>query len=110
LPVQSPEDTRDLWGRRAQRLRQPWCERVAGLYHICGPERFAVGHKHVVCRVLYRNDHELGLAAFMECLLILAPALADFVSLMRFRLTPLACRTRLRRGRNVALVLDLSCS
>lgn len=35
-----------------QRLRQHWCEQLAGMYHIYDPERFAAGQKHVLWRGL----------------------------------------------------------
>jgi hypothetical protein len=57
---------------------------------------------------MYGNDHEPGLAAFVERLPTLAPALADFVRLMRFHLAPLTCDTRLRRRIEAVFVLHLS--
>jgi hypothetical protein len=91
-----------------QPLRQHWCEQMAGMYHIYGPERFALGHKHMLWRGLYGNDREAGLAAFVERLPALPPALADFVRLMRFHLAPLTCDPRLRRRIEAALARHLS--
>jgi hypothetical protein len=65
-----------------QRMCQHWCEQLAEMYHIYDPERFVLGHKHVLWRAMYGNDREAGLAAFVERLPMLAPALADFVRLI----------------------------
>ncbi len=46
------------------------------MYPIYDPERCAVGHKHVLWQGMYGNDREAGLAAFVERLPTLAPALA----------------------------------
>jgi hypothetical protein len=56
---------------------------------------------------MHGNDRESGLAAFVERLPTLAPALADFVRLMQFYLPPLTCHTRLRRRIEAALALYL---
>jgi hypothetical protein len=77
------------------------------MYHIYGPEQFAVSHKHVLWRGMYGNDREASLAAFVERLPTPAPALAVFVRLMRFHLAPLTCDTRLRRWIEAALALCL---
>jgi hypothetical protein len=77
------------------------------MYHIYDPERFALGQKHVLWLGLYGNDREPSLAAFVERLPTLAPALADFVRLIRFHLAPLTCDTRLRRRIEAALALHL---
>jgi hypothetical protein len=61
------------------RLHQHLCQQLAGMYHIYEPELFAVGQKRALWRGLYGNDREAGLAAFVECLPSLAPALANFV-------------------------------
>jgi hypothetical protein len=91
-----------------QRLHQHLSQQLAGMYHIYNPERFAFGHKHVLWRGLHGNDREPGLAAFVERLPTLAPALAGFVRLMRFHLAPLTCDTRLRRRIEAALALHVS--
>jgi hypothetical protein len=57
---------------------------------------------------MYGNDREAGLAAFVERVPTLAPALADFVQLIRFHLAPLTCDTRLRKRSEAALALHLS--
>jgi hypothetical protein len=57
---------------------------------------------------MHGNDRESGLAAFVERLPTLAPALADFVRLMQFYLPPLTCHTRLRRRIEAALALHVS--
>jgi hypothetical protein len=85
-------DVGETGGEFRQRLRQHWCEQLAGMYHICGPERFAVGHKHVLWRGMYGNAREADLGAFVGRLPTLAPALADFVRLIRFHARPLDLR------------------
>jgi hypothetical protein len=77
------------------------------MYHIDEPELFAVGQKRALWRGLYGNDREAGLAAFVECLPSLTPALANFVRLIRFQLAPLTCHTRLRRRIEAALAMHL---
>jgi hypothetical protein len=90
------------------RLRQHLCQQLAGMYSIFDPELFAVGQKRALWRGMYGRDRESGLAAFVECLPTLAPALADFVRLIRFHLAPLTCHMRLRRRIEAALALHLS--
>ena len=90
-----------------QRLSQHLCQQLAGMYHIYDPGLFAVGQKRALWRGLYGNDREPGLAAFVECLPSLAPALANFVRLIRFHLAPLTCHTRLRRRIEAALAMHL---
>jgi hypothetical protein len=70
--------------------------------------RFALGQNRVLWRGLYGNDREPNLAAFVARLPTLAPALADFVRLIRFQLAPLTCHTRLRRRIEAALAQHLS--
>ena len=83
------------------------CAQLAGMYHIYDPERFAHGHKHVLWRGMYGNDREAGLTEFVGRLPTLAPALADFVRLIRFHRAPLTCYTRLRRRIEAALAFHL---
>ena len=89
------------------RLRQHLCQQLAGMYHIYDPELFAIGQKRALWRGMYGRDREAGLAAFAERLPTLAPALADFVRLMRFHLAPFTCHTRLRRRIEAARALHL---
>jgi hypothetical protein len=77
-------------------------------YHIYELGLFAVGQKHALWRGMYGRDRESGLAAFVEYLPTLAPALVDFVRLMRFHLAPLTCHMRLRRRIEAALARHLS--
>jgi hypothetical protein len=88
-----------------QRLRQHLCEQLAGMYHIYDTELFAVGQKHALWQGMYGNDREAGLAEFVECLPTSAPALANFVRLIRFHLAPLTCHTSLRRRIEAALAM-----
>jgi hypothetical protein len=91
-----------------QRLHQHLSQQLAGMYHIYEPGLFAVGQKHALWRGMYGRDRESGLAAFVEYLPTLAPALVDFVRLMRFHLAPLTCHMRLRRRIEAALARHLS--
>jgi hypothetical protein len=92
-----------------QRLYQHLSQQLSGMYHIYEPGLFAVGQKHALWRGMYGRGRESGLAMFVERLPTLAPALADFVRLLRFHLAPLACQTRLRRRIEAALAYHLSC-
>jgi hypothetical protein len=91
-----------------QRLHQHLSRQLAGMYHIYEPGMFAVGQKHALWRGMYGRDRESSLAALVDRLPTLAPALADFVRLMRFHLAPLTCQTRLRRRIEAALARHLS--
>jgi hypothetical protein len=52
---------------------------MAEMYYIYDPKRFACGQERALWQGMYANDREAGLAAFVERLPTLAPALADFV-------------------------------
>ena len=54
------------------------------------------------------SDRDAGLAASVERLSTLAPAVADVVRLLRFHLAPLTCQTRLHRRIEAALARQLS--
>jgi hypothetical protein len=54
---------------------------------------------------MYGNSREASLDVFVERLPAFAPALADFVRLVRFHLAPLTCHTSLRRRIEAALAL-----
>jgi hypothetical protein len=90
-----------------RRMRQHWCDQMAGLYPIYEPELFAVGQKRALWRGLYGNDREAGLAAFAQRLPTLAAALTRFVGLMQFHLAPLTCEARFRRRIESALAQHL---
>jgi hypothetical protein len=79
------------------------------MYHIYESGLFAVGQKPALWRGIYGRDRESGLATFVERLPTLAPALADFVRLMRFHLAPLTCHTCLHRRIEAALSRHLCC-
>jgi hypothetical protein len=68
-----------------------------------------VGQTRALWRGMYGRDRKSGLAIFVQRLRMLAPALSDFVLLMRFHLAPLTCHTRLRRRSEAALAHHLSC-
>jgi hypothetical protein len=90
------------------RMRQHWCEQLAGLYHIYDPDLFALGQKRALWRGMYGTDREARLAAFAERLPTLAPTLTRFIGLIRFHLAPLTCEGRLRRRIEGALAEHLS--
>ncbi|MFZ2423432.1 MAG: GIY-YIG nuclease family protein [Anaerolineae bacterium] len=98
------ETGRSFVARMAEHLTQ----QLSGMYHIYEPESFRNGVKHALWRGAYGQEKEpSGVAGFLDLLPTIAPSLASFVRLMRFRLAPLDAERRLRERIEVAIALHL---
>lgn len=90
------------------RIQEHLVQQLCGMYHIYDPESFKQGVKQALWAGSYGRTREpSGVAGFVDLLPAMAPSLAGFVRLMRFRLAALDVDRRLRERIEAAIALHL---
>lgn len=92
----------------AARMQEHLVQQLAGMYHIYEPEPFRNGVKQALWTGGYgRTKEPSGIVGFVQSLPTMAPGLAGYVRLMRFRLAALDADKRVRERIEAALALHL---
>ena len=87
----------------ARRMDEHLAEQLSGRYRLYDPNAFLRGDKKLLWRGVYGPLAQPNLGGFVAQLPSLAPALVQFVQIMRFHVAPTSCSDRSRRRIEAAL-------